>query len=121
MDPLKLAWKLVTFYGLTPHTLRRLALQYGLQECGGFPLAPVPRSCFPRSDHLVTGVVEEQDPRVRCCLTHQAALTRQVLALRTRGVNARVRGWLIEIEGGKVPRMQMLSIVHSRSRRSQPW
>lgn len=120
MDPLKLAWKFVTFYDLNPQTLRRLAVQYGLQECGGFPLAAAPRSFSQVSDHLIAAVVEERDPRVRRCLTHQALLTQQVLALRTRGVSARVRGWLIEIEGGKARRMHTLSIVHPRTGRSHP-
>ena len=120
MDPLKLAWKFVTFYDLNPHTLRRLALQYGLQECGGFPCAAGSGSFSQMSDHLTAAVGEERDPRVRRCLTHQALLTQQVLALRTRGVSARVRGWLIEIEGGKVQRMQRLSSVHSRTGRSHP-
>jgi hypothetical protein len=120
MDPLKLAWKFVTFYDLNPQTLRRLALQYGLQECGGFPLAAAPRSFSRVSDHLIATVVEERDPRVRRCLTHQALLTQRVLALRTRGVSARVRGWLIEIEGGKARRMHTLSIVHPQTGRSHP-
>jgi len=120
MDLLKLAWKFVTFYELNPQTLRRLAVQYGLQECGGFPLVAAPRSCSQVSDHLSAAVVEERDPRVRRCLTHQALLTQQVVALRTRGVSARVRGWLIEIEGGKARRMHRLSIVHSRTGRSHP-
>ena len=121
MDPLKLAWKFVTFYDLNPQTLRRLALQYGLRECGGFPITVAPSSDSQSLDHLSAAVVEERDPRVRRCLTQQALLTQRVLALRTRGMSARVRGWLIEIEGGKAPRTHALSIVQPRTRRSQPW
>ncbi|HEV8713962.1 MAG TPA: hypothetical protein VGX03_14190 [Candidatus Binatia bacterium] len=118
MDPLKLAWKFVAFYDLNPQTLRRLALQYGLQECGGFPIVTA-LSSFPRvSDHMITAVVEEQDPRVRRCLTHQALLTQRVLVLRTRGVRARVRGWLIEIEGGKALRSRALSFARPWAGRS---
>ena len=122
MGPLKLAWKFVTFYDLNPWTLRRLARQYGLQECGGFPIAAVPAGpCLPVADRPVAAIIEEQDPRVRRCLRHQALLTQQVLALRTQGMNARVRGWLIEIDGGKARPKRPVSIVHSRVGRARSW
>ncbi len=110
MDSLKLAWKFVNFYDLNPQTLRRLSWQYGLQECGGFTPVTTPSSVTRVSNDLIPAVAEEGDPRVRHCLTHQALLTYQVLALRTRGVRARVRGWLIEIEGGKALRTRALPI-----------
>ena len=121
MGPLKLAWKFVTFYDLNPWTLRRLAVQYGLQECGGFSIAAVPDPCLQVVDRPVAAIVEERDPRVRRCLRHQALLTQQVLALRIQGMNARVRGWLIEIDGGKVRPQHTVSIVHPRVGRSRPW
>jgi len=121
MDPLKLAWKFVTFYELNPQTLRRLELQYGLQECGGFPIVTALNSFSRVPDYLITAVVEERDPRVRRCLAHQALLTQRVLVLRTRGVRARIRGWLIEIEGGKALRPRIMSLARPRAGRSQPW
>lgn len=121
MDPLRLAWKFVTFYDLNPQTLRRLAGQYGLQECGGFPTLSAPNPFAKVSDRLVAADIEERDPRVQRCLTHQALLTQRVLALRARGVRARVRGWLIEIEGGKALHPRALPVIRPRASRSQPW
>jgi len=121
MGPLRLAWKFVTFYDLNPWTLRRLAVQYGLQECGGFSIAAVPGPCLQVADRPIAALGEERDPRVRHCLRHQALLTQQVLALRTQGMNARVRGWLIEIDGGKARPKRTVSIVHSRVGRSRAW
>jgi hypothetical protein len=114
MNSLKLAWKFVTFYGLNPQTLRRLSWQYGLQECGGFTLTPVPRSITQGSNDLIRVVAKERDPRVRHCLAHQALLTHQMFALRTQGIRARVRGWLIEIEGGKVSATRPLPAARPR-------
>jgi hypothetical protein len=121
MDPLKLAWKFVTFYDLNPQTLRRLASQYGLQEGGGFPVVTTVGSLARMSDHLVTAVVEERDPQVRRCLTHQALLTQRVLTLRMRGMRARVCGWLIEIEGGKALYSRTLPATRPPAGRSHPW
>ena len=120
IDRLKLAWKFIIFYDLNTQTLRRLVLQYGLQEYGGFPCPAASGSFSQKSDHLSVVVGEERDPLVRRCLTHQALLNQQVLALRARGMSARVRGWLIEIEGGKARRPQGLSLIHSSTRRSHP-
>jgi len=121
MNSLKLAWKFVTFYDLNPQTLQRLAWQYGLQECGGFIFATASSSVPRVPNHLIHAVAEEGDPRVQRCLTHQALLTHQVLALRAQGVRARVRGWLIEVEGGKVPRMRALSVVRPRAGLFSTW
>jgi hypothetical protein len=104
MEPLKLVWKFVTFYDLSPQTLRCLSAQYRLQECGGFPTVAVHSSIRSASDRVIAAVAEEGNPRGRRYLTHQALLTQQVLDLRSRGVQARVHGWLIEIKGGKTLR-----------------
>src|SRR5262245_37555173 len=98
-DPRHLAWKLLTFYALSPATLRRLSLQYGLQECGGFGTAHGPAEPTPLVPWAALAT-HEPDPRVRLCLDHQVALTQRVAALRRDGFPARVRGWLIAIEGG---------------------
>ena len=79
-DPRHLAWKMLTFYALSPATLRRLSLQYGLQECGGFDAAHGTAEPTPLVPWAALAT-HEPDPRVRMCLDHQAALTQRVAAL----------------------------------------
>ncbi|HXG19151.1 MAG TPA: hypothetical protein VNN62_08785 [Methylomirabilota bacterium] len=62
-------------------------------------------------------ITSEEDPRARQCLLHQLALTYQALALRSYGVRARVRGWLVAIEGGKASHYRAPAPNASSSRR----
>lgn len=102
MDTLKLAWKVVAFYDLTPQTLARLTRTYGLQECGGLTEVEGAERRLPALHrHLIRGMAVEDDPRVRFYLRHQLSVSRQAQALRARGYHARVRGWLIAVRGGK--------------------
>lgn len=117
MSPLALAWKLVAFYDLTPHTLRRLTLRYGLEEGGGFTLSEASCVLLPALQQLGFAITSEEDPRARRCLVHQLTLTYQALALRSYGVRARVRGWLVSIEGGKASHYRTPAQDVSSSRR----
>jgi hypothetical protein len=109
MDSLKLAWKFVSFYELTPQTLRRLSLTYGLREAGGFSQITGADTLQTVCQQFSVLLREEADPRVQHCLAHQLGLAHRVLSLRAQGLQARVRGWLVEIEGGKRPKALRLS------------
>jgi hypothetical protein len=107
-DPRQVAWKFLQFYDLSPPTLRRLTVQYGLRESGGFRANPG-RSGQPLVRlPLSVAIACEADPRVRRCLRHQAWLAAHVLSFRARGLRAQVRGWLVALEGGKAPRQRLL-------------
>jgi hypothetical protein len=113
VDTLKLAWKVATFYDLTPQTLARLTQTYGLRESGGLVNTDggegVPLAFRQR---IAQGMTSEVDPRVRYCLWHQLMVTRRAQVLRERGYQARVQGWLVVVRGGKPTRIA--------ARRGQP-
>lgn len=97
----KLTWKLARFYNLPLRTLSHLSRAYGLTRVGGLADINETGSLEIVRRHLLAVVEEEPNPKIRRCLFHQFILAHKVLILRTCGVRARVRGWLVEIEGGK--------------------
>jgi hypothetical protein len=102
MDTPKLAWKVATFYDLTPQTLARLTQTYGLRESGGL-VSPDGGEGIPLAfrQRITQGMASEIDPRIRYCLWHQLMVTRRAQVLRDRGYQVRVQGWLVVVRGGK--------------------
>ncbi|MEW6300243.1 MAG: hypothetical protein AB1671_21325 [Thermodesulfobacteriota bacterium] len=107
----KLTWKLARFYDLPLSMLTRLSHSYGLTTLGGLADINETGSLEIVRRRLLAVVGEESNPRVRRCLAHQFILAHKVLILRARGVRARVRGWLVEIDGGKGVRPPQRSLV----------
>jgi hypothetical protein len=105
VDTLKLAWKVATFYDLTPQTLARLTQTYGLRESGGL-VNPEGGEGIPLAfrQRIAQGMTSEIDPRVRYCLWHQLMVTRRAQVLRNQGYQVRVQGWLVVVRGGKTAR-----------------
>lgn len=101
VDPPQLTRKLARFYNLPLHTLTHLARAYGLTRLGGLADINEAGSLDIVRRRLLAVVGEETNPQIRRCLSHQFILAHKVLILRARGVRARVRGWLVEIDGGK--------------------
>ncbi|MGH7965893.1 MAG: hypothetical protein ACRERD_29425 [Candidatus Binatia bacterium] len=101
MDILKLAWKFVSFYDLPPQTLLHLSQTYGLTGLGSI-VGIRDATALARARHHFQVVLEQEpDPRVQRCVTHQFSLADKAFALRAQGLQARVRGWLVVIDGGK--------------------
>jgi hypothetical protein len=104
VDTLTLAWKVVSFYDLTPQTLARLTRVYGLQEYGGF--LDIDRTEKEQLQRRIDfGLTAETDPRVRYCLWHQLMISRRAQDLRMRGYRAEVKGWLVVVHGGRQTRL----------------
>ena len=101
MDTLKLAWKFLSFYDLSPHALVRLSQTYGLTGLGGVVDVRDLSTLAKVRQRLWEVIEQEPDLRVRQCVTHQFTLAHKALALRGQGLRARVRGWLVVIDGGK--------------------
>lgn len=101
MDKLKLTWKFISFYDLAPQALAHLSRTYGLTGLGGV-VGIRDVTALARARYRFQTVLEQEpDPRVQRCVVHQFSLADQVLALREQGLRARVRGWLVVIDGGK--------------------
>jgi len=101
MDTLKLTWKFISFYDLPPQALTHLSHTYGLTGLGGVIGIRDVISLARAKSRFQTVLEQEPDPRVQRCVVHQFSLADQVLALRERGLRARVRGWLVVIDGEK--------------------
>lgn len=106
MDTLKLAWKFISFYDLPPQTLTHLSQTYGLTGLGGVVDIRDTTTLERVRHRFQVALEQEPDPRVQRCVAHQFSLADQALALRAQGLRARVRGWLVVIDGGKKRRSE---------------